>query len=418
MDVSIHLSDSYEWFDDIFNMPIDESAIMLFSNLGYVEEDSTALLKACNSRAFVYDLMPRDGVLDEEDHLHLETISSASYLFRFDGNAYAETGPDVVFYAVDMMDVGHDRSTEAYAIHCIIAKFEKVRSVVLFRHGLTFMLSFLTPLENGGINIRLSDWIAVDDPDVGQLDCIHIALMPSKSAVACFEGIMAESIRGYYGERKTRISRLDELVSACDVIWEDNPPFYSREEMYELVENMRYSYLDDYGDDFIEDRVEYIDTGENFNLEQIEWELQNQFDMTLPTFDEYDDEDLSLGESFEDIPDDDTMDDPDALLEWLSGHPTDFSHEGKPLVNERTANNRKAKKSSSNNSKFYIINWDESMAESMPKKGMWVRHTELGDGRVVYSSGNQISVAFKNTNRLFVYPYAFRSGSLTLLGCY
>lgn len=403
MGVELTLYDSNPWLEDVFSLPVDKAGICFFSHLGYCEKDMPVMLHACPSKTFVYSLLSKDRILNDLDVVHIASIRTGSYLFSLDAADYPHGSDSVAFYAISMEDVGYARSDEAYAIHRIVSKFDSRWSVVLFRHLDSLMLSFLKPNQDAGYAIYLSDWLSLSDGDHGQLARIHVVNTSLESPVDCFDGFMFESIRPYYKYPITRASAVYSILDTLDVSMTIDLPLIPREELDSAADKVMSSYVDMYGDDYIEDKTLDYDDDDDFDLDDIEWELENS---DLDKSEDPGERQLKPPLSFDtpldsrtvirDIPDE-VMASPVALLKWMESHPDSESQ---------------TTDSSSSQKRLRIV----PIESKPPKTGSYVRHISMGKGIVTWTDASHIKVDFGSTQRVFPFPGAFDSGSLVLLG--
>lgn len=329
MEPELRIRDSYQWYEDVFTLPIDEASLCLFSHLGYVDSDAKTVLPPREARSFVYSLLAEDKLLNDLDRAFLSSVRLGTHLFTLSGDGFGRESEDIAFLAVEMRDVGWARSEEAYGIHYLLSKTRYRKSVALFRHAGSILLSFLCPREEGKLAIYLSDWMDVDSVDDGQMERYHVASTSLDSTDECFRCLAFEAMREYY---KYPISTVAAWY--CDVLgpFSKCAPFdgvfYSRSEMTEAVAVAMSRYVDEYGDDYVEDRVELNEGEDDFNLVDIEWELQNANRTDEDIDDEgevnWSDEDNhldSLPVDIESIPGD-VLRDPVKLLNWINAQAT------------------------------------------------------------------------------------------------
>ena len=403
MDCDLTLGDSYPWLEDVLSAPIDNAGLCLFSHLGYCERAQPALLSACAAKTFVYSLLPQDHLLNDLDALHMDAIRWGAHLFDLSSEMYAHHSESVSVYAVEMEDVGYARSDEAYAIHRIISKFSSRWSITLFRHRSSLLLSFLMPTKQDRYAIYLSDWISFDMPDIGQLERTHVANTSLNSPIDCFDGFMYEAIRPYYKEPISRASAIYGILDTMNVSNKIDLPLIPRDELNAAADKVMSYYPDLYGDDYLEDKDLEIDADDDFNLEDVEWELENAASEKVEEPEERQTPlPLSCGDAqeplaaYDDIPAD-VMANPIALLKWMDSHPS----------SEARATN-----SSPMQKRLRIV----PIGSQPPRIGSYVRHISMGKGVITSNDASHVSVDFKGTQTTFPFPGAFDSGSLVLLG--
>lgn len=465
MEPVLRLCDSYEWYEDLFCISIEEAGMLLFSKLGYVECEKHVLLPASNARRFIYS-MPLNRVVNNADRKVMSTIETASHLFTFNASEYPSGTESVPVYAVEIECASYERSAIAHDIHALISKFTNSASIVCFRHEKALLLSFLYMRELGRVAIYLSDWFTEETEDEGQLERMHVGTMLLESAWDCFDCFAYEAMREYYKNPLSRYSVRYYLLDAPDARSDDWPIYYSSAEIEDAVDEYMQRYIREYGDDYVEGSDREIDAEEEFNLEDLEWELQQAeaeagVEADAPGLFELgedeaegDDEpvvDLELGA----IPDS-VMADPIALLEWINGnHVTAPTTESRTAAEHGGANLREpvlwlgpersddigaskgidgperagASGTARGEQKGSVgrnalaqpaagraVPWQSSLVLDPPEIGARVWHAELGEGIVVRSTTTQVRARFSNgAVRLFVFPAAFERGQISLL---
>lgn len=422
MEPELHIRDSYQWYEDVFTLPIDEASLCLFSHLGYVEPFTEPVLPPREVRSFIYSLLPDGRLLNDLDRSFMSSVELGTHLFTLNDSDYVYESEDIAFLAVEMKDVGWARSEEAYGIHYLLSKSEYRKSVVLFRHSGSILLSFLCPREEGKLAIYLSEWMDIDAVDDGQMERYHVASTSLESADECFFGLAFEAMREYYKNPITATTAwYCDVMGGVDRSWSLDQPFYSRAEIIDAVDEAMARYADSYGDDYVEDRVEVFEDEDDFNLVDIEWELQND-----DTDDEYveagnaddeDDEDFldTALDGIDEIPQE-VLADPVKLLDWIN------NHSGKSERNSVIHNaSKQALPTSSEEQRvktrhtIETIKWDDKMAEHSLGVGQKVLHKELGIGVIDSCNDTLVSVRFEGARRSFAFPLAFSRGILELV---
>jgi hypothetical protein len=422
MEPELHIRDSYQWYEDVFTLPIDEASLCLFSHLGYVESFTAPVLPPREVRSFIYSLLPDGRLLNDLDRSFMSSVELGTHLFTLNDSDYAYESEDIAFLAVEMKDVGWARSEEAYGIHYLLSKSEYRKSVVLFRHSGAILLSFLCPLEEGKLAIYLSDWMDIDAVDDGQMERYHVASTSLESADECFFGLAFEAMREYYKYPITASTAwYCDVMGGIDRSWSLDQPFYSRAEIVEAVDKAMARYVDFYGDDYVEDRVEAFEGEDDFSLIDIEWELQNDNadDESVEADNEVDEDDEEFLDAALDeidkIPQE-VLADPVKLLDWISNH----SSKGERNSVARNASNQVLLASSADHREkgrhtVETLKWDEKMAEQRLVVGQKVLHKELGVGVIDSCNDEIVSVRFEDTRRSFAFPLAFSRGILELI---
>ena len=113
------------------------------------------------------------------------------------------------------------------------------------------MLSFFQATDEDSVAIYLSDWLASDTVDTGQLERIHIGSCSLLSSVDLFDSLEFEAIRDYY---KYPLSR---YIAAYDVVFPSvnftsmvDLTAFTREDQNEAIESVLNTYAVRYGDDY------------------------------------------------------------------------------------------------------------------------------------------------------------------------
>lgn len=428
MEPELHIRDSYQWYEDVFTLPIDKASLCLFSHLGYVDAHAIPVLSPRGARSFVYSLLPDGRLLNDLDRSYLSSVRLGTHLFTLNEADYAYESEDIAFLAIEMEDVGWARSEEAYGIHYLLSKAEYRKSVVLFRHSGSILLSFLCPRDEGKLAIYLSDWMDIDAVDVGQMERYHVASTSLDSADECFFGLAFEAMRDYYKYPITATTAwYCDVMGGIDRSWSVDQLFYSRAEIIDAVDEAMARYVNFYGDDYVEDRVEALYDEDDFNLIDIEWELQN---------DDADDESVeTIGEDSEDVEEDEddeeflnaaldrideipqeVLADPVKLLDWINSHSSKVggSPAARSVSNQSSISLPEAHRMRMSPA-IETLEWSDGLAERPIKVGQKVLHKELGVGTVESCNNALVSVRFEDARRSFAYPLAFVRGTLELL---
>ncbi len=402
-DGSVTLEDEYQWFDQLSALPIDSAAVRFFSNLGYLDEDKEADIAACSPNRLVYSLLPEDKLLTDEDRFALSLIDKCAKVAVFYSTDYEEPSANVDIYAVDLKDAGTMRSEAAYSIHVVFSKFNDNPSIVFFRSEESILLSFLQATDEDSVAIYLSDWLTSDTVDTGQLERIHIGSCSLLSSIDLFDSLEFEAIRDYY---KYPLSR---YIAAYDVVFPSvnftsmiDPSAFTREDQNEAIESVLNTYVIRYGDDFIDSSLKEINQDDNIDLDDLEWEAQNFAQDTDGDFSVLHEVNTHKSLSSLPTPPPDVMDDPIALLDWLEKNADGITEQD-----------------SKGTAFLHVVPIDKTP----PPVGSHLRHISLGDGVVTHISQSSldgvsvyVSAEFGNASRSFVFPHAFESGTVELLG--
>lgn len=366
------------------------------------------MLPARGAHSFVYSLLPEGRFLTDLDRFYMKPLKRGSLLFRLRSNDYPEESEDVNVYAVELEDVDCERSEIAYGIHYLIAKFSDSRSIVLFRHHDASMFSFLYPLDEGRISIYFSDWLTPDTPDTGQLERMHVASTSLRSARECCDGFAFEAMRAYYKYPPSSASLWYEYMDTVNTTQEDYESI--KEDALEYVTTHKLQYVNQYGDDYVDKKVDEVELDDDFNVDDIEWELQtaNESDNGSASDDFQKPESDFEGwvPSNENIPAE-VLVNPITLLEWINNHDLDTSTLDDSNLSEYADNNRIES--------CCEVSWTEDLQGIEPQIGSYVMHRSLGIGTVTHVGKNDFSATFGKQRRLFVYPYAFEKGITILL---
>ena len=121
-----------------------------------------------------------------------------------------------------------------------------------FRSEESVLLSFLQATDEDSVAIYLSDWLASDTVDTGQLERIHIGSCSLLSSVDLFDSLEFEAIGDYY---KYPLSR---YIAAYDVVFPSvnftsmvDLSAFTREDQNEAIESVLNTYAVRYGDDYV-----------------------------------------------------------------------------------------------------------------------------------------------------------------------
>lgn len=87
-----------------------------------------------------------------------------------------------------------------------------ITKVLFFRSEESVLLSFFQATDEDSVAIYLSDWLASDTVDTGQLERIHIGSCSLLSSVDLFDSLEFEAMRDYYKYPLSRYIAAYEVV--------------------------------------------------------------------------------------------------------------------------------------------------------------------------------------------------------------
>ena len=113
------------------------------------------------------------------------------------------------------------------------------------------MLSFFQATDEDSVAIYLSDWLASDTVDTGQLERIHIGSCSLLSSVDLFDSLEFEAIRDYYKYPPSRcIAAYDVVFPSVNFTSMVDLTAFIREDQNEAIESVLNTYAVRYGDDY------------------------------------------------------------------------------------------------------------------------------------------------------------------------
>lgn len=122
---------------------------------------------------------------------------------------------------------------------------------MVFRSEESVSLPFLQVTDEDSVAIYLSDWLASDTVDSGQLERTHIGSCSLLSSVDVFDSLEFEAIRDYF---RYPLSR---YIAAYDVVFPSviftsmvDLSAFTREDQNEAIESVLNTYAVRYGDDY------------------------------------------------------------------------------------------------------------------------------------------------------------------------
>ena len=398
------IGDMHEWFDQLVFLPIDQAAMLFFSKLGFLSGNEVPLVAACEPSRFVYALLPEDKLLSDKDRLSMEATEACAKLVTFFSTDYDAPSTDVDIYAVELKYCESTRSEDAYNIHELTSRFNSHPSIIFFRCAEKVMLSFLQYSGRDRLSIRLSDWLAADSIDDGQIDRLSVVSCSLSSAYDLFDSMEFEAIRHYYKYPITRyIAAYDVVFQSINLSLMTDYSGFTKEAQNDAIQKVLDTYPNIYGDDYIDDEIIEIDKDDDINLDDLEWEAQ-KLDLAEDRDDVEDgpvDNDDVIVDHYQ-LPPSEVLDNPIALLEWLD------SHQEPQAVN----------KGSVEPAERHAV----PIGKNPPPVGSHIRHIRLGEGIVNGIQGGlgescnvYVSAIFGDTARTFLFPNAFENGLVRLL---
>ena len=262
-------------------------------------------------------------MFNDDDLAATGCIDRACQLFTMRADDYPYGDKSIGVFAVDMLCEECERSQRAHDVHGLISKLTQSESIVFFRLNSAFMLSFQYALDEDKVSIYLSHWLTPYARDTGQFERMHVASMCLDSAWDCFDCFAYEAMREYYKYPLSKHSVRYYLLDAPDARSYDSPIYYSKAEIDDAVDAYMQQYVNEYGDDYIEETDKEIDVEDEFNLEDLEWELQQVENEAESSLDRDENRAEQTNASSVDIELDaipkSVLTDPIALLEWIEG---------------------------------------------------------------------------------------------------
>lgn len=311
------LHDTYNLSDTTSDSLIEETALKLYNALGH-SYSSSAISASDNIIRFLNGNMPIAEILTSTCRQYLQNVKRCAFLFeKGSSEFYRRSTRKILYFAVDLMEVGTDRSTEAYAIHLTMSKFTNDFSVVLFRHLDAYMFSFHCKGNDKKKILVLSDWFDLFSDDNEMLNAVHASNLSAQNTTEFLGDFIYAAVRGYYIHTlsKTYI-RYELLPNIMD--------FFSRQEMEDEVWRVYSEPIHLYKDDYIESNLmdeysdEIIEGNQEIDFDLLEYELgkigafEKRFYNDIDFEDEYQDPEYDVNDI-----DEETINDPVKLLEWI-----------------------------------------------------------------------------------------------------
>lgn len=293
-------------------------AMELFRDAGIADNGNPIFINHTPEQAIYFDCAS-DKYLTGEQRDSLSDFCNVSLLFELDDTVFEKyTSKRIAVFSIDLDCQIRYRSITAYNVHMLLDYvFNYDASIVLFRHSNKIMLTF----AGFGQACILSDWYDESD-DSEIVEKIHVVNESLHTAKEFFYDIIYNIARKYY----------IYPISKEQAIYESLPlncfdPNKERPDAYEIqsaIDNYINTYVDMYGDDYVEPRGKVINNNEisqelDLLLLAIEDESEIESDMDMD--DENSDyQDNTAGsddyKEFENL-DPELFKDPVKMVKWL-----------------------------------------------------------------------------------------------------
>ncbi len=274
-----------------------EYAMELFHLAGHADISEPEFTNH-SAKQFLYQDCDKNFFLSNEKRGLLRLFDNISRLFTVKG---------IAFFSLNLLTSLNDRSQAAHDIHTLIQSAVDVQATIcLSRHADKIIFSF------AGYNSAciLSDWYSSEDKILEMLDIANMTIADGREYFFDFINIFA---RRYYFSGKA--------PTFCDSFplnfFSDLKSDITREEVEEILNEQRFSFIKEYGNDYVEyDELTAKDTVDN--EQEFDLILQDAEDIQISLFSEEDlreqtksdEDDLSKLDA-------DIFADPELLLEYI-----------------------------------------------------------------------------------------------------
>ena len=273
-------------------------------------------------RQFMYYDLDSDIVLTSADWDYLNCIRDISLLFSNGSEHFDDPKIEsrLEYFSVALISLRRDRSTDAYAIHRILARLSTAPfSIVLFRWEDCFMLSWAIHGRSRDISVVVSDWVPLDAIDSDELiERIDAACFSRNSIpefIADFEYGFA---RSYYLGKEPSEFYLEFDLLPMDFVFRNYGDYPGREAR---IENSRLVYTspqEQYGYDYVEPEQSVTDEEwyEADDTDLLLLELDLEISEGSEETDDYGSESEEVEDIYGDL-DEELYRDPVKMVRWL-----------------------------------------------------------------------------------------------------
>ena len=209
-----------------------EYALKLFAKSGHTAATTPEFMNH-SAKQFIYLDCDKNFSLSREQRDILQLFDNISRLFSVNG---------IVFFSLNLLTPRSGRSQAAHDIHMLIQAAVKDRATIcLARHADEVIFSF----AGYGANCLLSDWYSSDDEILQRLDIANMTIANGREYFCDFVSIFA---RHYYFFNNT--PTFYDLVPIN--FFADLKSDITRKEEEEILIEQRFSFVKDYGNDYVE----------------------------------------------------------------------------------------------------------------------------------------------------------------------
>lgn len=308
----------FENYGDILSAcDFSQAALTVFKILCLTDNCSPEVISR-SPLNFVYDNLPQNLVLSEDERLVIGSLEEIGYLFSI--TEFDDKEPSVVFFAVDIGTATPERSQIQHTVHSIISRESSFCSVVIFRCGEAISVSSALYKTQYIKTIYLSEWYESSSTEIDNFFIsIGCEQFSSTNGIEFIKDFIYLTARGYY-THPLSFEYFNYVIG-------------SDEEYLQQIEK-QYGY-DFVTDAFIEILNKKTDTSGEIDFDLIEYELEQ---LNLLNFDDEDDDWIDEESSevqssnnilIDDIPKE-VLEDPVKLLQWIDEHSYDEQKEIKP----------------------------------------------------------------------------------------
>ena len=222
-------------------------ALRLFSDAGITGVNDPIFFNHSPKQAIYFDSDGEQYITGEQRSL-LDDFCNVSLLFYLDDTVFEKrTLKRIAFFSLDLLCKKQYRSTLAYDVHMLLdLVYSADASIVLCRHENKIMLTF----AGFGQACILSDWYEEEVDDDSIIEKIHVVNERLSTAYGFFLDIVYNIARQYY---IYPISKEQAIYESLPLnAFDPNRERPSAYEIQEAIDTYLNTYINAYGDDYVE----------------------------------------------------------------------------------------------------------------------------------------------------------------------
>lgn len=296
-------------------------AMRLLSTAGIAGVDDPVFINHTSKQAIYFDSDGKQYLSSDQRGL-LDDFCNVSLLFFLDDKVFEKrTHKRIAFFSLDLLCLKKYRSQIAYDVQMLLEYvYNADASIVLCRHDDKVMFTF----AGFGQACVMSDWFEEETDDDTIIERIHVVNERLSTAHEFYLDIIYNIARKYYIYPISKEQAIYEsLPLNCFDPNKERPDSY---EIQEAIDKYLNTYVDLYGDDYVESRGKIISNNEismelDALLLSIDDDIEEIDDTDVLEASVYDDSETQTDEEREiDDLDPELFKDPVKLVKWIEKH--------------------------------------------------------------------------------------------------